>query len=123
MECLLLITQQDQYLVRTGIALRIVKSDAQRHHHRLFCVLSRCGRDGLLQPQGSTAALPVMFNHRLHEWRTGLLIPEPQLCEVETRPEESRVGKERVSTCRYRRTPRYEMRICDWSSDGCSSHL
>src|SRR3546814_8302420 len=41
MECLLLITQQDQFLVRTGIALRIVKSDAQRHHHRLFCVLSR----------------------------------------------------------------------------------
>src|SRR3546814_2009266 len=84
MECLLLITQQDQFLVRTGIALRIVKSDAQRHHHRLFCVLSRCGRDGLLQPQGSTAALRVMFNHRLHAWRTGLLIPEPKLCEVDT---------------------------------------
>src|SRR3546814_1861444 len=66
------------------MALRIVKSDAQRHHHRLFCVLSRCGRDGLLQPQGSTAALRVMFNHRLHAWRTGLLIPEPKLCEVDT---------------------------------------
>src|SRR3546814_1385472 len=39
---------------------------------------------GLLQPQGSTAALRVMFNHRLHAWRTGLLIPEPKLCEVDT---------------------------------------
>src|SRR3546814_19219723 len=52
--------------------------------HRPFCVLSRCGRDGLLQPQGSTAALRVMFNHRLHAWRASLLIPEPELCEVNT---------------------------------------
>src|SRR3546814_2518857 len=83
-DCRLLVTQEDQLLVRSGIGLRIVKSDAQRHHQRLFCVLSRCGRDGLLQPQGSTAALRVMFNHRLHAWRTGLLIPEPKLCEVDT---------------------------------------
>src|SRR3546814_7433590 len=25
-----------------------------------------------------------MFNHRLHAWRASLLIPEPELCEVNT---------------------------------------
>src|SRR3546814_10355196 len=29
-------------------------------------------------------AIRVMFNTRLHAWRTGLLIPEPKLCEVDT---------------------------------------
>src|SRR3546814_18262282 len=29
-------------------------------------------------------SLRVMFNHRLHAWRTGLLIPGPKLCEVDT---------------------------------------
>src|SRR3546814_18300981 len=57
MECLLLLTTTDQFLVRADIALWIDKRDDPRTHPRPFCVLSRWGREGCPKPPGSKARM------------------------------------------------------------------